>query len=200
MNLYFRLILTLIASLWKPKIKPTTTVRTAFRVWPWDLDALGHMNNGRYLQIMDVARIDWMRQARIIDAIARNRWGALLGGSIIRYNSALNLFQKFYVETRVVSWDHRWFFLEHKFVNTQGKTIAIANTRAALRKKTGWVHTEEIIEDVIPGLRSPRHSSQVKAWLMAEDMLSGQGAFQHLNGQRKPVLLQDGLNSNETFI
>lgn len=200
MNQYIRLIITLIKSLWKPQLKPTTTVKSTFRVWPWDLDALGHMNNGRYLQIMDVARVDWMRQARILDSIVRNRWGALLGGSIIRYSSPLNLFQKYHVETRVVSWDQRWFFLEHKFVCLKGKTIAIANTRAALRKKTGWVHTTEIIEDVIPGLRSPSHPPQVKAWLSAEDKLSGNNAFQHINKEQEKVLVHDKITSSSSLI
>ena len=41
-----------------------TSVLT-MRVWPTDLDMNVHMNNGRYLQIMDVARAEWMMRTGV---------------------------------------------------------------------------------------------------------------------------------------
>jgi acyl-ACP thioesterase len=60
MNLYFRLLRRLLSSLFEPAAHYTAPVESRFRVLPLDLDAFGHMNNGRYLQIMDVARTHWM--------------------------------------------------------------------------------------------------------------------------------------------
>ena len=37
-----------------------------FRVLPTDLDVNLHMNNGRFLQIMDLARIDWLLRTGIL--------------------------------------------------------------------------------------------------------------------------------------
>ncbi|MBM3270921.1 MAG: acyl-CoA thioesterase [Candidatus Sericytochromatia bacterium] len=35
---------------------PVAEDRLELRCWPWDCDILGHMNNARYLSLMDVAR------------------------------------------------------------------------------------------------------------------------------------------------
>lgn len=180
MNLYLRLIVALIRGLRKEQQHPLEPVVTHFRVMPWDLDVLGHMNNGRYLQISDIARIDWMSRARIINAIVKNRWGALLGGSLVRYNRALKVWQKYRVVTRVTSWDERWFFIEHKFETICGKEVATCLTRAALRSKKGWAGTQPIINDVVPGLESPQACHKIKAWLHADDSLVGQSSFQHV--------------------
>lgn len=180
MNLYLRLLIVLLRGLRKEQQHPLEPVISHFRVMPWDLDVLGHMNNGRYLQISDIARIDWMSRARIINAILKNRWGALLGGSMVRYSRALKVWQKYRVVTRVTSWDDRWFFIEHKFETQCGKEIASCLTRAALRSREGWAGTQTIIDDVVPGLLSPSHPEKIRAWLSADDNLAGQNSFEHV--------------------
>ena len=171
MNLYFRLIFVLLASLGKPAQHPRVRTSRVFRVWPWDIDAFLHMNNGRYSQIMDVARIDWMRRARIFDAVIKNRWGGVLGGSLVRFRRVLKPFQKYRVWTEVVSWDEKWFFLEHRFETLEGKLVAVGLTRAGLREKTGWVHTERVVGAIVPGLKSPPHPERVLDWLHADRLL-----------------------------
>ena len=180
MNLYLRLIIAVLRGLRREQLHPLEPVITHFRVMPWDLDVLGHMNNGRYLQISDIARIDWMSRARIINAIVKNRWGALLGGSLVRYSRALKVWQKYRVVTRVTSWDDRWFFIEHRFETICGKEVASCLTRAALRSGRGWAGTQPIIDEVVPGLSSPEHNDKVKAWLNADDSLVGQRSFDHV--------------------
>lgn len=187
MNLYLRLILIAIFGLRKKQQHPLEPVVSHFRVMPWDLDVLGHMNNGRYLQISDVARIDWMCRARIINAIVKNRWGALLGGSLIRYSKALNAWQRYRVITQVTSWDERWFFIEHRFETLSGKEVATCLTRAALRSAKDWAGTQPIIDDVVPGLQSPEHSERVKAWLLADDSLASRQSFKHISDKQDAV-------------
>ncbi len=45
-----------------------------FRVLPTDLDVLGHMNNGVYLSIMDLGRMDLLQRSGI--------WSRLFGAGI----------------------------------------------------------------------------------------------------------------------
>jgi hypothetical protein len=55
MNLWLRLFWLALALLWRRKLDPRHDVsRLTFRVLPTDLDLNGHMNNGRYLTIMDL--------------------------------------------------------------------------------------------------------------------------------------------------
>ena len=55
MNLYFRLLLAVLKALRAPRARLGETVELTLRVWPTDLDLNGHMNNGRYLTMVDLA-------------------------------------------------------------------------------------------------------------------------------------------------
>ena len=59
MNLYLRLLFVFLRNLYSDREHHSHSCESRFRVLPHDLDAFGHMNNGRYLQIMDVARTEW---------------------------------------------------------------------------------------------------------------------------------------------
>lgn len=183
MNLYFRLLVVLIRNLFKKPIHPMESTVTHFRVMPWDIDVFGHLNNGRYLQIADVARVDWLRRTRILDSAAKNRWGAVLGGNFIRYCKVLRPFQKFSVKTRVMSWESRWIFIEHRFESSTGDLVAVGYTRAALRTKNQWVTTNQITDSIAPGLRSPAHPPIVRMWLTADDALVDAQDFSHITSE-----------------
>ena len=65
MNLYLRLLVIWLRTAFRPRQHPFIPTVTHFRVRPWEIDVFGHMNNGRYLQIMDLARVDWMRRCGV---------------------------------------------------------------------------------------------------------------------------------------
>ena len=171
MNLYARLFMALLRS-WGGERAPHDEVNySRFRVWPHDLDAFGHMNNGRYLQIMDVSRAQWMARTGVLRAMRRQKWGAVLGGNITRYRRSLKPFQSYSVQTNLVCWDDRWFFFKHMFLDRQGRCVAVGLSRAALRAPQGWVATCDVVEQVQPGVRSPEMPEYFKAWVQAENVM-----------------------------
>jgi acyl-CoA thioesterase FadM len=155
-------------------------------VWPQDIDVFGHMNNGRYLQVMDVARVDWMRRTRILDRIWANRCSALLGGSVIRYCKALRPFERYRVHTSLIAWEARWAFLQHRCTNEAGELVALGYTRAALRNADGWVPPQRILDEVEPGLASAELPSLVRRWLGVDDGLVDGDSFTHLTDDASP--------------
>ena len=111
MNLIFRLLKTLLLYFLRPTrrgILEESVVR--FRVWPNDLDTNLHMNNGRYLTLMDLGRLDLLLRNGSVRHVIRNKWYPVLAGTQIRFRRPLNLFQKFEIRTRIVSWDAKWVF------------------------------------------------------------------------------------------
>lgn len=180
MNLYLRLLRILLASLWKAPRSPRDEVVSRFRVWPQDIDVFGHMNNGRYLQVMDVARVDWMRRTRILDRLWANRCSALLGGSVIRYCKALRPFERYRVHTSLIAWEARWAFLQHRCTNEAGELVALGYTRAALRNADGFVPPQRILDEVEPGIVSAQLPGLVRRWLDVDDGLVEGGSFAHL--------------------
>lgn len=179
MNLYLRLMRVLLGGWIQASSHYAETTMSRFRVWLHDLDAFGHMNNGRYLQIMDVARTHWMVRTGVLGAIRRNRWAPLLGGGFIRYRHSLKMFQSYHVHSRLLCWDDRWFFLEHVFADSQERLVAIGITRAALRKNGEWVPSSEVVAHVHPGAISPRMPRLVQEWVELEDRMYRRGSRNH---------------------
>ncbi len=58
MNLIFRLLGLLLTTRWRGRLGPLEESVLKLRVWPVDLDVNLHMNNGRYLSVMDLNRVD----------------------------------------------------------------------------------------------------------------------------------------------
>ncbi len=171
MNLYLRLLLTMLAAWRSPALGHEETSERRFRVWPHDIDLFGHMNNGRYLQIMDVARADWMLRTGVIDAMRRNRWGAVLGGGVVRFRRSLKPMQTYRVRTRLICWDERWFYHEHTFLNGAGHCVAVGITRAALRSGGNWVASRSVVRAVSEGAVSPPLPAYLKELLDAEEAM-----------------------------
>lgn len=188
MNLYLRLLRVLLGGWIQANSHHADTTISRFRVWLHDLDAFGHMNNGRYLQIMDVARTDWMVRTGVLGAIRRNRWAPLLGGGFIRFRYSLKMLQPYRVHSRLLCWDDRWFFLEHVFADRSERPVAIGITRAALRKNGAWVRSSEVVTHVHPGAISPRIPGYVQDWVALEDKMYRRGSRNHRQGNRSTTL------------
>lgn len=169
MNLYLRLFFTFLSKLLCDRLHYEQAAERRFCVLPHDLDAFGHMNNGRYLQIMDVARVDWMLRTGVLSAIRRNRWAPVLGGGFIRFRFSLRLLQRYYVRTRLLGWDDRWFYHEHAFVDRRERCVAVGVTRAALRSQGDWVPAHDVVATVYPGAKSPAVPDFLTRWLGLED-------------------------------
>lgn len=182
MNLYLRLFFHLLVGRFQGSLTTADETETRFRVWPQDIDLFGHMNNGRYLQIMDVARSHWMLRCGALGVMARQRWGAALGGGSIRFRRPLKPFQSYQVQTRLLCWDRRWFFLEHGFIDAEGHTVAVGISRAALRSRRGWVGTQEVMDHLDPGAQSAPIPAYLSTLLNAEEAM--QAAFE--KGQSAP--------------
>lgn len=164
MNLYLRLLFALCHTL-RPPLHHAADHECTFRVWPHDLDAFGHMNNGRYLQIMDVARVRWMARTGVLQAMLRSRWSGVIGGALTRYRYSLRPFQRYRVRTRLVYWDDRWFYFEHTFLDAADRCVAAGLSRTALRNHSGWVPTGDAVRQVIPGASAPEAPPYLDAWL-----------------------------------
>ena len=173
MNLYLRLIATIIRSLFESRFSTRAGCHQWFRVWPSDIDAFGHMNNGRYQQVMDVARMRWLMRTGTVGVIRRQRWAVALGGNLTRFRRPLKLFARYRVSTRLLCWDDHWFYLEHAMHDRDSRPVAVGLSRAAFRGKGKWITTEAVMQEVEHGIPSPPMPDHLKTWLEAEDAMYG---------------------------
>ncbi len=136
MNLFFRLLWTILAARFRSPVSIMGPCTTPFRCLPTDLDVLRHMNNGVYLSLMDLARVDLMNRAGLTKKIAAQNWYPVVVAETIRFRKSLELFDAFTIETKIVGWDEKAFLLEQKFFRKE-VFIADAVVRARFLKKSG---------------------------------------------------------------
>ncbi|MEE4384023.1 MAG: thioesterase family protein [Pseudomonadales bacterium] len=189
MNLYLRLLLALGHGLTGERIDHRAALYRSFRVWPHDLDVFGHMNNGRYLQIMDVARAEWMARVGVVTSMWRHRWSAVLGGGVVRFRHSLGPFQRYHVRTRLLGWDERWWFLEHSFLDAVERRVATGVSRAALRAEHGWVDSATVIAAVDPEAAPLAAPEWVVDWLDVEQAMWAHGERAFPATRRPPLAL-----------
>ena len=139
-----------------PRLDFGAVSRSDFRVWPTDLDLLRHMNNGKYLSLMDIGRFDLMQRNGVLDLFAREAWYPVVVGQTISYRKSLNPWMKFTIESRILGIDEQAVYMEQRFVRPaprgtgivgEPEVYARAIVRARiLRRAGGVVPIDEIVE------------------------------------------------------
>jgi acyl-CoA thioesterase FadM len=124
MNLYFRLLWLQLTARLRPAVGLLDTVLTPFRVLPTDLDVSRHVNNGVFLSLLDLGRLDLLIRAGAAPTIRRRRWYPVVTAETIGFRRPLHLFQRFRVETRVLGWDQRSFFIRQRFLRGREPTAS----------------------------------------------------------------------------
>lgn len=178
MNLWLRL-LWLLSTTWRRKpLHPVSGFsRLSFRVWPHDLDTSLHMNNGRYLSLMDLGRTDWLIRTNLWRGVMRHGWTPILAAAQVRYRRELRFFQPFHVETRLVWWDAMQAVMEQRVMtrNRHGGEVisAIGLMLVGLydRKAKGFVPMERLIAETGIHVVSPEASPVVAAFLDSQKTL-----------------------------
>jgi len=148
--------------------------RLRMRVLPNDIDINLHMNNARYLNIMDYARMHLLARTRLLNHILHSRWRPLVGAVWITYRRSLPLFSAFEITSRMVCWDKKWFYLEQSFTGSHG-LAAVGWVKGVLRDTQGTVDPQQVIEGVAPGTVSPPMPEAIATWndLTREKLLAG---------------------------
>jgi len=164
MNLFLRLLLLLVTSRFRPRCDLLGPARKRFLVWPPDLDVLLHVNNGVYLSMLDVARVDLMLRSGVAAAFRRLGVYPVVAAETIRFRRSLQLFQSFEIETTIIGWDEKAFIIEHRFWR-RDELVAEAVIRSRfLRRKGGTVSTRELLEALGRQTESPALPAWVEAW------------------------------------
>lgn len=178
MNLWFRLLTYLVCAPWRPTIiSPADVSRLSFRVLPNDLDASLHMNNGRYLSLMDLGRIDFLFGTGLARVIWRNRWTPIGSAVVIRYRRELTLFQRFAIETRLLTWAEASVIMEQVFVILSGPLKGQVAARALFkggiysRTEKSFIDIPRLMREIGVEATSPPASAEVEAFLKADSAL-----------------------------
>lgn len=152
----------------RPRVGALDETSVAFRVWPSDLDVLLHMNNGRYLTLMDLGRVDSIIRSGVWQKIKDLGWYTVIASETIRFRESLGPFTRFELRTRMLGWDDKSFYIRQTFVRA-GRIVAIAVVRVRfLRRGGGTLGSSEAAAAIVPGVTPPPLPDYVAMWQQAE--------------------------------
>jgi len=142
----------------KVDLYATTCVR--LRVWPNDLDFNLHVNNGRYLTLADLGRMHWFWRTGMLGVALRYKAYPVVGDAIAKFRRDLRAFQSFEIHSRLIGWDHKWGFLEHRFVRG-GRVIGVVAIRGVFKGPEGTVEPGKFLEGLAHAATA---SPELPAW------------------------------------
>lgn len=176
MNLWLRLIAYLLTARFRPKLElPHGVSRLMFRVWPHDLDPSLHMNNARYLALMDLGRLDIIVSSGLWREALARRWTPIASKVSIRFRRELPPFQRFRLDTRILTWDADSVVMEQVFVIVGGKRDGQVAARALFkgglydRTARAFVPISRMMADSGVMAEPPPSSPEVEAFLKADE-------------------------------
>ena len=147
----------------------TATIRMT--VLPNDLDFNGHVNNGRYMTLADVARMDFVVRSGVGRLALKKGALPVVGDLIAKFRRDLKLFQRFDVQTKIAGWDDKWVFVEHRFVR-EGRVLAVVAIRGLFKTAEGPLTPTAFAGDLGVDPQSPAIPQWIQDWSRSCDAMS----------------------------
>ncbi len=152
MNLILRMIVLLVGSFFRPDLpveRPKNTL--SLRVLPNDIDINLHMNNGRYLTICDLTRVDMFIRTGLAKTMIVEKWMPVISEHTMKYKKALTLFQKYEIKMEITGWDERSFQMVHTFI-VGDRVVAEGTSLGVIVSKSGVIPPVDVMEKVVERL------------------------------------------------
>jgi acyl-CoA thioesterase FadM len=168
MNLYLRLLWLIVRFPWLAKQSDVLAASVlSMRVMPNDLDVYLHVNNGRYLSLMDLGRLHLMMVTGLLKRIQERKWAPLLGSIKVHYLRSLKVFDKFKQTTQVIYWDEKWIFVEQKIFKDE-QLCVVALMRMLFISKEGKIAPQAVLDLFSTPPSRPSIPERVALWMEAE--------------------------------
>lgn len=145
MNLIFRMLYVYLLSLFRERLSAENMIsRLSLRVLPNDLDINLHMNNGRYLTICDLNRVDLFIRSGLMKTMRKRKWYPVIAEHTMNYKKSLRLFERYDVTLEMTHYDEKFFYMKHTFSNAE-RVIAEGTSKGAIRSRSGVIKPDEVM-------------------------------------------------------
>jgi len=119
---------------WRRRQSVLSVFRCRFRVMPWDCDLNLHLTNTRYPAWLDIARTDFFVRTGTVPLFIKSGWRSVLASQTLTFIREIKPFAPVDIESRVLHWDKKYFYMEHRFL-VDGKLHASCLARIAVLHK-----------------------------------------------------------------
>ena len=139
------MLIVSIGAFFRSKLDLEDKGRISLRVLPTDLDLNFHMNNGRFLSVMDLGRIDLIIRMGMLKTLSNNGWYPVIGAIHTTFRKSLYLFERYDIVSHIVGWDEKWVYLSQT-IERNGEEVATAHMKTLFMSEDGKVPTALIAE------------------------------------------------------
>ncbi|WP_299489811.1 thioesterase family protein [uncultured Shewanella sp.] len=164
MNLYFRLFWLLA---WRSRrcgeIDFLGTSRISYRALPSDCDINFHLTNSRYPAFMDLARTYMLAEMGLLSRFIKLGWMPIVNAVEFTYIRDIKPLAKFEIETKLVGWDEKYFYIEQRFVSNKG-LHCIVHVRGVFVCKGKQVPIDSMLKEVGYEQTTPALPAEVLKW------------------------------------
>jgi acyl-CoA thioesterase FadM len=168
---WLRLIRVGIGLIGASRVDMFTPTRVSLRVWPNDLDVNFHVNNGRYLALADIGRLHWFVRTGALGVARRQQAFPVVGDAIAKFRRDLRLFQTFEIHTRLIGWDSKWGFIEHRFVRNR-RVIGMVAVRGVFKGPDGPMDPGVLFAGLAQSATSPELPEWTTHFQLSSELLS----------------------------
>lgn len=159
-----RLWKVLLAARFKPRLGPLDESVLHVRVWPNDLDLNRHLNNGRAMTLTDLGRWDFVVRSGLLPKAIKRGWGTAVARANVRFRRPANLFQRLTIRTRILCWDEKRIYMEHRI--ERGPDLVLRSLlETAIVGKGRAIPSRELMHVLGVDTESPPMPGEVKEWL-----------------------------------
>lgn len=138
------------------------------RVWLNDCDINGHMTNARYPSFVDLTRLLYFLQVGAWQRFVKEKWVIVLSAQTMTFIKEIKPFAQVDIETKLLCWDRKYFYFEHKF-KIDGVLHAKALARCAAIKGKRVRAFDQFLTAGGYDIESPQIPPQVQAWIALMD-------------------------------
>ena len=154
-----------------PRIDIFATTRVSLRVWPNDLDLNLHVNNGRYLALADIGRLDWFMRTGALAVARQHKAFPVVGDAIAKFRRDLRAFQSFEIHTRLIGWDRKWGFIEHRFLRNR-RVVGVVMIRGVFKAPGGPIDPGMLLTGLAHSTPSPELPEWTAHFQQSSELLS----------------------------
>ena len=165
-----RVYSTALRNLRAPRMEWTGSTTTDCMAWPWHCDANWHVTNSRYAMFMDLGRTEWFTRAGLILPAFQTRTMFMVGASALTFRRQLDFMKPFSVETSLVTWDDRWFYMAQVFRRHDGAVAARGLIRATARRRGEVVTMGQMLAEQGVQAQAPPMTEEFQRWLESSDI------------------------------
>ncbi|MEO8296755.1 MAG: thioesterase family protein [Burkholderiales bacterium] len=147
MNLYLRLCWVILRSLFRARRSVHEATTLELRVWPNDLDVNRHMNNGRFMSIVDLAIVELLMRTGFMSVVRSLGGHIVVGGSLITFRQQLTPFAKYRLQLQYLGCNPHWHVFGFVFLSRNGAIAAKGLLKGgAVRRGQGLLTSPRIWE------------------------------------------------------